>query len=42
MNREYEDYVRDMLENAEKAIFFVEGLDEDLPVIIPLLRKILE
>lgn len=29
MKREYEDYLRDMLENAEKAISFVEGLDYD-------------
>jgi len=27
MKREYEDYLRDMLENAEKALSFVEGLD---------------
>ena len=25
MKREYEDYLRDMLENAEKALSFVEG-----------------
>lgn len=29
MKREYEDYLRDMLENAEKALSFVEGLDYD-------------
>lgn len=29
MKREYEDYLRDMLENAEKARSFVEGLDYD-------------
>ena len=27
MKREYEDYLRDMLENAEKALSFVRGLD---------------
>ena len=27
MKREYEDYLHDMLENAEKALSFVEGLD---------------
>lgn len=27
MKREYEDYLRDMLENAEKALSFVQGLD---------------
>jgi uncharacterized protein with HEPN domain len=27
MKREYEDYLRDMLENAEMALSFVEGLD---------------
>ena len=27
--REYEDYLRDMLENAEKALSFVQGLDYD-------------
>lgn len=27
MKREYEDYLRDMLENAEKALSFVEGLN---------------
>ena len=27
MKREYEDYARDMLENAEKALSFVQGLD---------------
>ncbi len=27
MKREYEDYLRDMLENAEKALSFVGGLD---------------
>ena len=27
MKREYEDYLRDMLENAEKALSFVKGLD---------------
>ena len=29
MKREYDDYVRDMLENAEKAISFVQGMDYD-------------
>ena len=29
MKREYEDYLRDMLENAEKALSFVQGLDYD-------------
>ena len=29
MKREYEDYLRDMLENAEKALSFVDGLDYD-------------
>lgn len=29
MKREYEDYLHDMLENAEKALSFVEGLDYD-------------
>ena len=29
MRREYEDYLRDMLENAEKALSFVDGLDYD-------------
>lgn len=27
MKREYEDYLRDMLENAEKARSFVKGID---------------
>jgi uncharacterized protein with HEPN domain len=27
MKREYEDYLQDMLENAEKALSFVEGLN---------------
>ena len=27
MKREYEDYLQDMLENAEKVLSFVEGLD---------------
>ncbi len=27
MKREYEDYLRDMLENAEKALSFIHGLD---------------
>jgi uncharacterized protein with HEPN domain len=27
MKHEYEDYLRDMLENAEKALTFVQGLD---------------
>lgn len=27
MKREYEDYLRDMLENAEKALSFVAGMD---------------
>ncbi len=29
MKREHEDYLRDMLENAEKALSFVSGLDYD-------------
>ena len=29
MKREYEDYLRDMLENSEKALSFVQGLDYD-------------
>jgi len=29
MKREYEDYLRDMLENAEKALSFVQGMDYD-------------
>jgi uncharacterized protein with HEPN domain len=29
MTREYDDYLRDMLENAEKAISFVQGMDYD-------------
>ncbi len=29
MKREYEDYLRDMLENAEKALSFVQGIDYD-------------
>jgi uncharacterized protein with HEPN domain len=29
MKRVYEDYLRDMLENAKKALSFVEGLDYD-------------
>ena len=29
MKRVYEDYLRDMLENAEKALSFVRGLDYD-------------
>jgi uncharacterized protein with HEPN domain len=29
MKREYEDYVNDMLENAEKALSFVQGMDYD-------------
>jgi len=29
MKREYDDYLRDMLENAEKALSFVKGLDYD-------------
>jgi len=29
MKREYEDYLSDMLENAEKALSFVHGLDYD-------------
>jgi uncharacterized protein with HEPN domain len=28
MKREYEDYLRDMLENAEKALSFVQGMDD--------------
>ena len=27
MTREYDDYLRDMLENAEKALSFIGGLD---------------
>jgi uncharacterized protein with HEPN domain len=27
MKREYDDYLSDMLENAEKALSFVEGMD---------------
>lgn len=27
MKREYEDYLRDMLENAEKELSFVDGMD---------------
>ena len=27
MKREYEDYLNDMLENAEKALSFVKGMD---------------
>jgi uncharacterized protein with HEPN domain len=29
MKREYEDYLRDMLENAEKALSFVWGMNYD-------------
>jgi uncharacterized protein with HEPN domain len=29
MKREYEDYLRDMLENAELALDFVQGMDYD-------------
>jgi uncharacterized protein with HEPN domain len=29
MQRVYEDYLRDMLENAEKAVSFVQGMDYD-------------
>jgi len=29
MNREYEDYLHDMVDNAEKAISFVNGMDYD-------------
>jgi len=29
MKREYEDYLNDMLENAEKTLSFVQGLDYD-------------
>ena len=29
MKREYTDYLNDMLENAEKALSFVEGLEFD-------------
>jgi hypothetical protein len=29
MNRVHEDYLRDMLENAEKALSFVDGMDYD-------------
>jgi uncharacterized protein with HEPN domain len=29
MNREYDDYLRDMLENAELALTFVNGMEYD-------------
>ena len=29
MNREYSDFLRDMLENARRAIQFVQGMDFD-------------
>lgn len=29
MKREYEDYLHDMLENAEKVLSFVQGMDYD-------------
>jgi uncharacterized protein with HEPN domain len=29
MKREYDDYLHDRLENAEKALSFVQGLDYD-------------
>lgn len=29
MKREYEDYLHDMLENAEKALSFVQGMEYD-------------
>lgn len=29
MRRVHDDYLRDMLENAEKALSFVEGMDYD-------------
>lgn len=29
MKRVYDDYLRDMLENAEKALSFVDGMDYD-------------
>ena len=29
MKREYDDYLRDKLENAQKAISFVQGMDYD-------------
>jgi uncharacterized protein with HEPN domain len=29
MKREYEDYLRDILENAEKALSFVQGMEYD-------------
>jgi uncharacterized protein with HEPN domain len=29
MKRDYEDYLRDMLENADKALSFVQGMDYD-------------
>ena len=29
MKREYDDYLRDMLENAEKALSFIRGMDYD-------------
>ena len=29
MKREYTDYLNDMLENAEKALSFVEGMEFD-------------
>jgi hypothetical protein len=45
MKREYEDYLRDMLENAEKALSFVQGMGYDdfcmdeklsMPSFVPL------
>ena len=50
MKREYEDDLRDMVENAEKALSFVRGINykviwrtvqEDLTTILPLLKKML-
>jgi uncharacterized protein with HEPN domain len=29
MKREYEDYLQDMVENSEKALSFVQGMDYD-------------
>jgi len=29
MKRVYDDYLRDMLDNAEKALSFVDGMDYD-------------
>ena len=29
MRRDYQDYLRDMLDNAEKALYFVQGMEYD-------------